>query len=79
LFEVFYFKTVFYQFYTHNYYNLLKKYNKDFKNDIIFLINFLCLKLLLLKEKSERKSNWQYLFIKENRLKGNGFSLRFVP
>jgi len=29
--------------------------------------------------KSERKSNWQYLFIKENRLKGNGFSSRFVP
>ena len=29
--------------------------------------------------KSERKSNWQYLFIKENRLKGNGFSSRLVP
>jgi len=30
----------FYQLYAHNYYNLLKKYNKDFKNDIIFLISF---------------------------------------
>jgi len=30
-------------------------------------------------DKSGRKSNWQYLFIKENRLKGNGFSSRFVP
>ena len=31
------------------------------------------LKNTSLRNKSERKSNWQYIFIKENRLKDNGF------
>jgi len=31
------------------------------------------------RSKSERKLNWQYIFKKENRLKDNRVSSRFVP